>query len=282
MKFIIQVDTLCHLLPNFIEKCRRAGVKRVFIGLESINPDNLMAVGKKQNRVGEYRSMLQSWKAAKVVTYCGYIVVLPNDTPESVARDVKTIQHELPIDLVEFNVLTPLPGSKDHQDLDRAGTWMDPDMNKYDLEHITTGHPNMSPETWRRCYDLAWESYYTDAHIETLMRRAVACGMSVGNMMLYCVWFAGCKKFENVHPLQGGFFRRMYRKDRRADMPRESVFAFYPRYIAHTARSAYGFANLAWRLGRVRKRIKADPNARAYSDFALTPDAEVTLETAAQ
>ncbi|MCZ6764665.1 MAG: radical SAM protein, partial [Alphaproteobacteria bacterium] len=109
MKFIIQVDTLCHRLPNFIEKCRRAGVKRVFIGLESINPDNLMAVGKKQNRVGEYRTMLQSWKAAKVVTYCGYIVGLPNDTPESVARDVKTIQRELPIDLVEFNVLTPLP-----------------------------------------------------------------------------------------------------------------------------------------------------------------------------
>ena len=39
--FIIQVDTLCHKLPNFIEKCARAGVRRVFIGLENINPDNL-------------------------------------------------------------------------------------------------------------------------------------------------------------------------------------------------------------------------------------------------
>ena len=40
IKFTIQVDTLCHRLPNFIEKAARAGVKRVFIGLESINPDN--------------------------------------------------------------------------------------------------------------------------------------------------------------------------------------------------------------------------------------------------
>ena len=38
ISFIIQVDTLCHRLPNFIEKCARAGVKRVFIGLENINP----------------------------------------------------------------------------------------------------------------------------------------------------------------------------------------------------------------------------------------------------
>ena len=43
--FIIQVDTLCHKLPNFIEKCARAGVRRVFIGLENINPDNLLGEG---------------------------------------------------------------------------------------------------------------------------------------------------------------------------------------------------------------------------------------------
>ena len=36
--FTIQVDTLCHKIPNFIEKAAQAGVRRVFIGLENINP----------------------------------------------------------------------------------------------------------------------------------------------------------------------------------------------------------------------------------------------------
>ena len=36
--FTIQVDTLCHKIPNFIEKAAEAGVRRVFIGLENINP----------------------------------------------------------------------------------------------------------------------------------------------------------------------------------------------------------------------------------------------------
>jgi len=40
--FTIQVDTLCHKTPNFIEKAAQAGVRRVFIGLENINPDNLI------------------------------------------------------------------------------------------------------------------------------------------------------------------------------------------------------------------------------------------------
>ena len=38
IRFCIQVDTLCHKIPNFIEKSKRAGVTRVFIGLENINP----------------------------------------------------------------------------------------------------------------------------------------------------------------------------------------------------------------------------------------------------
>jgi hypothetical protein len=50
---IIQVDTLCHRIPNFIDKCARAGVKRVFIGLENINPDNLMGAKKRQNKITE-------------------------------------------------------------------------------------------------------------------------------------------------------------------------------------------------------------------------------------
>jgi len=45
--FTIQVDTLCHKIPNFIDKARRAGVSRVFIGLENVNADNLQAAHKR-------------------------------------------------------------------------------------------------------------------------------------------------------------------------------------------------------------------------------------------
>ena len=38
---------------------------------------------KKQNRITEYRTMLQAWKAVRAITYCGYIIGFPNDTPES-------------------------------------------------------------------------------------------------------------------------------------------------------------------------------------------------------
>ena len=112
---MIQVDTLCHKIPNFVEKAKRAGVTRVFIGLENINPDNLKAAKKPQNKITEYRKMLLAWKAQGIFTYAGYILGFPADTPESIRRDIEIIQRELPLDIVEFFILTPLPGSEDHQ-----------------------------------------------------------------------------------------------------------------------------------------------------------------------
>ena len=74
---MIQVDTLCHKIPNFVEKAKRAGVTRVFIGLENINPDNLAAAKKRQNKITEYRKMLLAWKAQGILTFAGYILGFP-------------------------------------------------------------------------------------------------------------------------------------------------------------------------------------------------------------
>ena len=102
----------------------------------------------------------------------------PTDTPESIARDIEIIKRELPIDILEFFFLTPLPGSEDHKtSISRAGP-MEPDMNKYDLEHACTAHAVMSEDAWRGVYRDAWTRYYSDAHVETMMRRAVATGIN--------------------------------------------------------------------------------------------------------
>src|SRR5262249_53299184 len=144
----MQVDTLCHKIPNFVEKAARAGCRKVFIGLENINPANLKGASKGQNQITEYRAMLQAWRRVRVLTFAGYILGFPHDTPESIARDIKVIQRELPIDILEFFILTPLPGSQDHKELFVKGTSMDPDMNNYDSEHVTTAHPHMTAEQW--------------------------------------------------------------------------------------------------------------------------------------
>jgi hypothetical protein len=271
IKFVIQVDTMCHRLPHFIEKAGRAGVARVFIGLESINPDALLGARKKQNKVAEYRRMLLEWKRAGVTVFAGYIIGFPSDTPESVLRDIEIIQRELPIDLLEPHCLTPLPGSEDHQKLHKAGAYLDPDLNKYDLEHVTTTHSTMSPEQWQKLYHDSWAAFYSPEHLETVMRRSVATASNAGNMTFLLLWYYAMVALEKIDPLEGGYLRRKYRKDRRPTLPVESAWVFYPRYVFDLLYKHVKLATLVWRYGSFRRRLKRDPDAPNYMDLALTP-----------
>ncbi len=279
IKFVIQVDTMCHRLPHFIEKAGRAGVVRAFIGLENINPDSLMGAKKKQNKITEYRKMLLAWKQARVMTFAGYILGFPTDTPESILRDIKIIQRELPVDLVQFSCMTPLPGSEDHQKLYNAGVEMDPDLNKYDVEHVTTAHPVMSKAEWEKVYQDAWAAYYSPEHIKTVMRRASATGSSPGKVLFLMIWAYLCVKLENVQPYQGGYFRRKYRRDRRPNLPIESPFVFYPRYLFSVAHKHFKLAQAVWRNWSFVQQLKRDPHAREYSDVALTPIVEEDFDS---
>ena len=234
IRLIIQVDTLCHRLPNFIEKAARAGVRRVFIGLENVSPDNLLAAKKRQNKITEYRKMLLAWKNAGVLTYCGYILGFPNDTPERIRRDIKVIQSELPVDILEFFFLTPLPGSEDHKKLWEKGVWMDPDLNKYDLEPRDGGASAHDEGGVGGAYRDAWETYYSDEHIET--RHAPRRGNEEQ------------RRQDAVHPElvprldphracpSAGMRLRppKFRRDRRPGFPIEPAWSFYPRYIGET------------------------------------------------
>jgi hypothetical protein len=273
------VDTLCHRLPNFIEKAARAGVKRVFIGLENINPDSLMGAKKQQNKITEYRKMLLAWKQAGVLTYCGYILGFPGDTPDAILHDIRVIQKELPVDLLEFFYLTPLPGSEDHRKLHEAGVAMDADLNKYDLNHAVTGHPRMSRDEWEQVYAEAWETYYSTEHIETVLRRAVATGTSPGKAVLFITWFKGCIGIEKIHPLEGGFLRLKFRRTRRSGQPLQSALLFYPKYLAETLWKQIRWISLYTRLYRIYRKIKRDPRRLEYMDLALTPVMDDETET---
>ncbi|HEX8175817.1 MAG TPA: radical SAM protein [Pyrinomonadaceae bacterium] len=279
MNFIIQVDTLCHRLPNFIEKCSRAGVKRVFIGLENINPANLLGAKKQQNKITEYRKMLLAWKEARVLTYCGYILGFPNDTPESVIHDIKVIQKELPVDLLEFFYLTPLPGSEDHKNLHEAGAWMDADLNKYDLNHAVAEHQNMSRAEWEQTYRLAWETYYSDEHIETVLKRAIATGISPGKALFLIFWFKGCIGLEKIHPLEGGFLRMKHRRTRRSGLPVEPALVFYPKFLFETVSKVTRWVSLYARLRLIYRKVKRDPARHDYMDLAITPVTDDEMET---
>ncbi|WP_246660488.1 radical SAM protein [Nitratireductor sp. XY-223] len=271
---MIQVDTLCHKIDNFVEKAKRAGVTRVFIGLENVNPDNLVAAKKHQNKITEYRAMLLAWKAQGIITLAGYILGFPADTPESIRRDIAIIKEELPLDIIEFFCLTPLPGSEDHQVLWNNDVAMEPDLNIYDVEHVCTAHSKMSKREWEDIYREAWSLYYTPKHMKTLLRRAAATDVPIVSLVKILVTFATTVRLENVHPLQSGVLRLKHPSERRPDLPPENPWKFWPGFVWETIAKHVILGGVIARLATTAFFVARGNSARTYTDQALTPVAD--------
>ncbi len=270
IRLLLQVDTMCHRIPGFIEKAAKAGVAAVFIGLESINRETLVAAGKRHNKLSEYRKTLQAWQRARVITTVGYIVGFPADTVASVVQDIDLIQRELPLDFLQLSYLTPLPGSEDHRKLHAEGAWMDPDMNNYDLNHITTRHPRMTREQWKQAFEAVLDSFYADGQVEIRLKRAWVSGGNIRRIAWSTLWYLSCR-MEGVSGPDGGIFRRKFRRDRRPGLPIESPFVFYPRRVWDVLRMYSKLAIKFLKYRRMCRDIQADPDARRYTDTALAP-----------
>jgi hypothetical protein len=150
---------------------------------------------------------------------------------------------------------------------------LEPDMNKYDLEHVCMAHPIMSKETWQRVYRDAWKRYYTDEHVETVLRRGAASGLNLRKIIDPMTIFSGASRIEGVHPLQFGYVRRKVRTQRRQGMRVLNPILFYPWRAFDFTFVLLRWLRLFLRYRGIMKRVQATPDAASYMDDALTPTA---------
>jgi radical SAM superfamily enzyme YgiQ (UPF0313 family) len=216
--------------------------------------------------------MIQQWHERGVNTIAGYILGFPGDTKESILRDIEIVKRELPVDILEFFFLTPLPGSEDHRKMHEAGIWMDPDLNKYDLHHRVSHHPTMSDEEWEEAYKAAWDTYFTWEHMETVARRHARLPHGRPHKALQWInEFRMLYANEKVHTLEGGAVRRKRRKSRRPTMKREPALIFYPRFVAESLVKGWRYWRGFRRQKAVLKRVVNDPKRFEYEELATRP-----------
>ncbi len=254
--FMMQVDTQASKIPRFVEKAARAGCVQAFIGMESVRDDNLAAGGKPQNKAAEYREMIARWHEVGVVCHAGVIIGFPNDTYQRVTEDVRALAETMRVDQASFFMLTPLPGSRDHQAAVESGVALDADYNNYDAFHPTVPHPRMSPAEWTRAFRDAWTEFYSFEH----MRRVLLTQNphTYWPVLKTFLWYrAGM--IEGAHPMVTGFFRLKDRTSRRPTFPIERRWPFFrrrTREIAHVVRAylaLYFEMQELWLLTRIRR-----------------------------
>ena len=215
VKFMMQVDVLCYKIKNFVEKARRAGCTKVFIGMESINPESLKDAAKTQNKAEDYVNLISAWRRAEVSTHVGYILGFPHDSEESLRHDLHRLMNEIQVQQASFFILTPLPGSRDHFEMAQRGDYMDADYNKYDSTHETMHYPNFAePGSLQRFYHEAWEIFYSFENMKRILIQASP--RNYWDILKSFIWYKNAAILERRHPMMTGFFRRKSRNAMRS------------------------------------------------------------------
>ena len=267
--FMMQIDVLSYKIPNFIDKAKKAGCTQVFIGMESINPKNLEAVDKKQNKAGDYAHMINAWHSRGIGTHVGYIIGFPFDSPESIRADIDTLMNTVKVDQASFFMLTPLPGSMDHYRLIQEGAPIEKDYNRYDSFHATHPHPNFPDDSWFASYKEAWSLFYGTQNMKNVLSRANE--ETYWRIFMNFLWYKSSFFVDGEHPMISGFFRLKSRKNRRPGFPIESPFRYLLRRTRETKNLIKGYWALFLEMEEVwlATRLRSEKEKRLVEEWQI-------------
>ena len=145
--------------PELLALARSAGCRGLFVGVETTSPEGLASLDKAWNEGERLRERIGLIRGAGIGVIAGMIVGLDRDGPDVFRRTLRFLE-ETRIDGLQLNVLTPLPGTPLHADLERQGRIRDRDLSRYDFRHCVIEPARMTAGELRDGADWLYAQYY--------------------------------------------------------------------------------------------------------------------------
>ncbi|MCC7145452.1 MAG: B12-binding domain-containing radical SAM protein [Phycisphaeraceae bacterium] len=170
--------------PDLLRLARRAGCVGLFIGVESLSPQNLADVGKDFNQPARYLTRLRAIRRAGIGVQAGVIVGLDSDGPEVFQNTLAFLQ-QCPIDALQLNILTPLPGTPLYQRYLDAGRIIDHDWAHYDFFHTVIEPKRMTAAQLQSGAEWLYAQYY---RLDRILLRALRALPRLGIVGAVLLW----------------------------------------------------------------------------------------------
>ena len=145
---------------ELVDLIKESGGRLIFLGLESIDPDNLKDVSKGFNKPAQYREVLDRLANRGIYSITSFIFGMDGDKPGVANKTIETIE-TWPPGLPVFGLLTPYPATPLYDRLLQQGRltrpkhWLDfkPFQMAFTPENITIKQAEAEiREAWTRCY----------------------------------------------------------------------------------------------------------------------------------
>jgi radical SAM superfamily enzyme YgiQ (UPF0313 family) len=184
------------LRPQLLEKAVACGLRSLFVGFETLNPDALRAQSKFQNLHRDYAEAVRRLHDLGVMVNGSFVFGMDEDDASVFERTVGWAV-EQGIETATFHVLTPYPGTALFRRMEAQGRILHRDWDLYDTRHVVFRPRGMSAGDLESGYWRAYRDFYRWGSI----LRGASTKPTLGARLRHAGYAAGWKKFEPLWDL---------------------------------------------------------------------------------
>jgi len=183
------VDSI--LRGDLIERAAEAGLRSIFVGFETLAPENLKRSNKRQNLGRDYKAVTDRLHSLGVMINGSFVFGMDDDR-EDVFRRTVDWAIEQGVTTATFHIQTPYPGTQLHARMMREGRVLTRDWDLYDTRHVVFRPAQLTPEVLKTGYDWAYREFYRWSAIA----RASLHHGTLKHQVKHFFYASGWKKFE--------------------------------------------------------------------------------------
>lgn len=183
------VDSI--LRGDLIERAADAGLRSIFVGFETLTPENLRRSNKRQNLGRDYKSVTDRLHSLGIMINGSFVFGMDDDG-EDVFRRTVDWAIENGITTATFHIQTPYPGTQLFTRMLREERIVSSNWDLYDTRHVVYRPARLTPEALKSGYDWAYREFY---RWSSILQGCLRHG-AVKHQAKHFLYAAGWKKFE--------------------------------------------------------------------------------------
>ncbi|HMK77488.1 MAG TPA: radical SAM protein, partial [Thermodesulfobacteriota bacterium] len=146
--------------PELLRLAAESGCVSLFVGIESLSPENLRDVNKAFNQACQFEEAIRALHDHDIMILAGFIFGLDHDDEGVFERTLRFCQKNR-IELPSFFILTPLPGTTLFQRMESEGRLLHKDWGQYNGATVVFKPRLMTEETLQHGFHWACKEGYS-------------------------------------------------------------------------------------------------------------------------
>jgi radical SAM superfamily enzyme YgiQ (UPF0313 family) len=161
----------------------RSGCVGLFLGFETLSPENLAEAGKSRNRVERYADIVQKLHRHGMAVEAGVIFGFDGDTPAVFDASLRAFLR-LGFDMIQVAPLTPFPGGRLYERFRREGRLITDRPELYNIQDVVFRPAGMTPEELQAGLIRVRRGFY---RLPLVLKRVARAARYGGPMCAYMV-----------------------------------------------------------------------------------------------